>query len=182
MAPAFRVREAGFSMVEAIVAAAVASVLTAVFAMTFSTSSGNWGWSTVALKAHEDHRRNLDAIATALRGAAASSLTGFDASGTSTKPSFRCVTGINAGGLVLDAPSEISWRACAESVEGVTSPGELILTHGAEQRVIARRVPAGGFRATLLGSTLRITLTTYSSGTRKRLAMLTGDTSLALRN
>jgi hypothetical protein len=89
---------------------------------------------------------------------------------------------MKAGAPILDAPRQISWRARSESVEGVAKPGELVVTSGGQQTVIARRVPAGGFRATLLGSTLRITLTTYSSGTNDRLAMLTGDTSLALRN
>jgi prepilin-type N-terminal cleavage/methylation domain-containing protein len=176
MAPGCREREAGFSLVEVSVAIGLAGILTVVFAMTLSTAAGNSGWSNVALKVHEEHRRNLDSIATAMRGAAASSLMGFDASGTSSAPSYQCVTGMKAGAPILDAPRQISWRARSESVEGVAKPGELVVTSGGQQTVIARRVPAGGFRATLLGSTLRITLTTYSSGTNDRLAMLTGDT------
>jgi hypothetical protein len=60
--------------------------------------------------------------------------------------------------------------------------GELVLVQGAARAVVARHVPAGGFRATLLGNTLRITLTTFSAGSNHQLSLLTGDTSLTLRN
>jgi type II secretory pathway pseudopilin PulG len=175
-------REAGFTLLEVTIATGIGGLLTLVFATTFATSSGLWGRSTVSLRVHEEHRRNLDALANAFRGAAASSLSGFDANNNATEPSWQCVIGIDENGLVLDEVRSISWRATSEQVEGVESPGELVLTQGVTQRVVARRVPEGGFRATLLGNMLRFSVTTYSTGTNHQLSLLTGDNALKLRN
>jgi hypothetical protein len=175
-------REAGSTLLEVIVAAGLGTTLTLVFGTTFATSAGLWGRSSVALRVCEEHRRNLDSVANAFRGAALSTLAGFDANGNSTAPTWQCVTGIDANGLMLDETHEISWRADAEKVFGVDRPGELVLVQGAAHAVVARHVPAGGFHATLLGNTLRITLTTFSAGSNHQLSLLTGDTSLTLRN
>jgi hypothetical protein len=175
-------REAGSTLLELIIATGLGTMLTLVFGTTFATSAGLWGRSTLALRVYEEHRRNLDAVGNTFRGAALSTLSGFDANNNSTAPVWQCVTGIDASGLVLDTARQIAWRASAEKVSGVASPGELVLTQGPAKTVIARHVPSGGFRATLLGNTLRITLTTYSAGTNHQLSQLTGDTSLTLRN
>ena len=178
-----RDRQAGFTLLELTIAAALGAAVTAAFATTFATSSGLWGRSTVSLRVYEEHRRNLDAVANAFRGAVTSSLSGFDANNSSTAPVCQLVVGADdKGNLVLDEPRQITWRATAERAEGVDKPGELILTQAGQKTVIARRVPAGGFRAALLGSTLRFTVTTYSTGSNHQLSMLTGDTSLTLRN
>lgn len=178
-----RDREGGFTLVELTVAVALGATVTAAFATTFATSSGLWGRSTVTLRVHEEHRRNLDAVANAFRGAVTSTLSGFDVNNNSTAPVCQFVVGVDdKGNLAFDEPRQISWRATAEQVEGVDKPGELILTQGGAQTVIARRVPAGGFHAALLGNTLRFTVTTYSTGSNHQLSLLTGDTSLTLRN
>ena len=174
--------EAGFTMVEVIIATGVASLLMAVFASTFATSAGVSGWSTVSLQAHEEHRRNLDAVANAFRGAATTTLAGFDANGNSTAPTFQCVTGIDETGLVLDSQRSLAWRASTRHPFGVSNPGEVVATQNGATTVLARNVPAGGFRVTLLGRTLRISITTYCAGTEHRLATISGDTSLTLRN
>jgi hypothetical protein len=175
-------REAGSTLLELIIATGLGTMLTLVFGTTFATSAGLWGRSTVALKVYEEHRRNLDAVGNVFRAAALSTLSGFDANNNSTAPVWQCVTGIDVNGVLLDAPHQLTWRASAEKVFGVASPGELVVTQGAAKTVVARHVPAGGFRATLLGNTLRITLTTFSAGVNHQLSQLTGDTSLTLRN
>ena len=180
---AHRPSESGFSLVELILASSLAAMLAAGLAATFSTSSGLSHQSTTTLRVHEEHRRNLDAVANAMRGAVTTSLLGFDVNGNATEPSFQSVTGIeDDGSLTLDAARQITWRSNGETVPGVSQPGDLIVTQGGEQSVLARRVLANTFQVTRLGGTLRIQLTTYCLGPRRILELLAGQTSLTLRN
>ena len=173
----------GFSLIELILASSLVAMLTAVLAATFTTSSGLSNQSTTTLRVHEDHRRNLDAIANALRGAATASVTGFDVNGNATQPTFQNVIGIEDDGtLTLDSACQITWRKNGETVPGVSQPGELIVTQGGQKSVLARRVPSGSFQVTRLGGTLRIQLTTYCLGPRRTLETVAGQTSVTLRN
>lgn len=174
--------ESGFSLLELIVASGLAAMLTAALAATFSTSSGLSNRSSTVLRVNEEHRRNLDAVADAMRGAAASTLGGFDAGGNATEPTFQCVAGCDGSGLVLDETCRIWWRPSTIAVTGVEQPGDLVMTQGTVEAVVARRVPAGGFRVSRLGSSLRISMTTFSPGPNQLLETLSGQTSLTLRN
>jgi type II secretory pathway pseudopilin PulG len=174
--------EAGFSLLEVSVAMVLTTWLAAVLMGTFQRSTGLANRSTTVLQANEEQRRNLEAIATAMRGAATASLSGFDVTGTATSPTFQNVTGIDDKGLILDVPSTISWRQTTAPVPGVAKPGELVLTRGAQQTVVARRVPFGGFKVVRLGLTLRIDMTTYFAGPNHTLQTVSGQTSLTLRN
>lgn len=177
-----RYTQAGFSLLELIVAMALATMAMIVLVSVFATSSRLADRSTTVSSSHEEHRRNLDAVAGALRDAVASTLGGFDSGGTATEPSFQRVATIDEEGLVLEDPSKISWRPTPEKVVGIAQPGELVLTQGTSRSVIARRVPADGFQVTRLGKTLRISITTYSSGPNHMVETVSIPTSLTLRN
>jgi type II secretory pathway pseudopilin PulG len=177
-----RYPEAGFSLFELIVAMGLATTLAAVIVASFVTSHGLANRSTTVLQAHEDYRFNLEAVAGVMRDAVYSTLSNFDEDGTTAEPSFQRAVGIDENGLVLEDTSVISWRATAEKVAGVDQPGELVLTRGSEQTVLARRVPAGGFRVARLGRMLRIEMTTYRGGPDHMLETISGQTSLLVRN
>jgi len=174
--------EAGFSLVELAVAMGLATTLLAVLASVFTTSSDASHRSTTVLRLHEEHRRNLDSVANTLRGAVASTLGGFSIDGTATEPSFQRVTGVDEKGLVFGLVNRISWRPTTERVPGIERPGEVIVTEGGRSSIIARHVPAEGFRVARLGQTLRISITTYCSGPKHMLETISGQTSVTLRN
>lgn len=177
-----RSAESGFSLLEVVVAMVLTAALAAVLVGTFGTCSGLSNRSTTKMQAHEEHRRNLEVLACAMRGAAARTLSGFDADWTTNEPAFQRVAGIDENGLVFEDPCKISWRATAEKVIGIDRPGELILSQGTRQTVLARRVPAESFQVTRLGRMLRIDLETYRAGPEHMLETISGHTCLTLRN
>lgn len=174
--------ESGFSLVETMVASGLVLGLAMVIGSVFAATAGVCRQSKVVLQANEDQRRNLDALANLLRAAASDTFSGFSANGTSAAPSFQCVTGADAAGRTLDATQVVTWRANGDNVPGLTNPGELVVTKGGVATVIARRVPGDGFLVTLLGSTLKIELTTYAYGSDRRVATVSGEVAIALRN
>jgi prepilin-type N-terminal cleavage/methylation domain-containing protein len=175
----------GFSLLELLVATSLFATLMASLVAVYHTTQGFSARSAVVLKANEEKQRDLDVIADVLRGAASASLTGFDAGGVATAPSFQLVTGADAAGRILGPVETIDWRAAATPVGGVGNPGELTLTQGGVTTTLAARVPRNGFVVRRSGNTLRITLTTYyaaSSEAERAVATVTGDVSVALRN
>src|SRR5688572_27649469 len=164
---AVRRRPRGFTMIEVAVTLAVLGMSLAAFARAFATGAGLATTSRAALFAHDDARRSLDAISSVLRGAHFLSLGGFDELGVATAPVFQRAIGTDPDGIVLDAPEVLSWRAVAP-LDGIASPGEVVLTKNGTSTVIAPRVPSGGFRVVLSGNTLRIALTTYSSTSQRQ--------------
>src|SRR5262245_19544916 len=99
-----RTTQRGYTFVEAVVVTAIFLTSVAAFGRAFANSEGVAKQSRVSLRATEELRRNLDAVANCLRGASAASLTGFGAGSTSTAPCFRCATGADSSGVAtLDA-------------------------------------------------------------------------------
>lgn len=171
----------GFTLFEITIGFTLFTGLIALLGSVYASSDGLARQCMATMSAHEEHRRNLDALANLCRAAATDKFTGFDASNTSTAPSFQCVTGVDAGGRVLGPVQTISWRANKDAVRGVTT-GELVVTVNSVATVIARHVRGGSFRATLMGNTLRLTLTTYDAVSSEKPAMVSGEVSIALRN
>lgn len=177
-----RRRQAGYTFIEMMVATAIFAGLFAAFARAFTTSQALSSDSTALVKASEELRRNLDAIANCWRGAAYASLTGFAADGTSTTPTFQCVSGGDAGGKVLAAAQQMKWQSSATPVKGIASPGDVVTIQGGVTKLVAARVPSGGFKAILSGSTLKIQLTTYYATSLGKTASVSGECSVSLRN
>jgi hypothetical protein len=170
----------GTSLVEVVISTVVfLSILTA-FVAVHKTTRDFTDRTYAEMRVNEEQQRNLVAIANVLRGASAGSLSGFDASGVSTHPSFQAVTGADTAGPILGPVQSIAWRAPA--VPGGGDPGELALDVGGVQVTLASRVPSGGFVVTRSGNTLRVTLTTRYSTAEQTLASVTGDVSVSLRN
>jgi type II secretory pathway pseudopilin PulG len=177
-----RRRQAGFTLLEAMIAISFVLMMMTGFGHVFARSNGVADQSYSTVRAHEEHDRNLRAVADILRCASWDSVGGFAADGTSTAPWFCRVIGSDAKGRVMDAPETLSWRAVSKTVHGVTNPGELVVTKNGESTVVASRVPQGGFVVRQNGNTLRVTLTTYYSASNRIVTSVSGDVSVSLRN
>ena len=178
-------RQNGSTLVEAVFVTALFVSLMASFISVYATTSSFSARSSVQMRANEEHQRNLDAIANLLRGAAISSLAGFDAGGTSTAPTFQVVTGADAtGARVLGPAQTLGWRTTGGNVHGVQNPGEVTLTVNGVTTALASRIPKGGFLVTRSANTLRITLSTFytMSDAEQTAATVSGDVSVSLRN
>jgi hypothetical protein len=150
-----------------------------------STTTSLASESRVQARAHEELRRNLDALSNALRGASYDSLGGFDKDGVATAPVFQRASGYDTTGVTLDSAQTLQWRSTStrESVEGVSAPGELVLVQDGVTTTLAKSVPAGGFEATLVGNRLKVRLTTYcTGGSTGCTASVSGETTVSLRN
>jgi len=175
-----RRRPSGTSLVEVVISTVVFLTILSAFVAVHRTTRSFTDRTYAEMRVNEEQQRNLVAIANVLRGASASSLSGFDAGGVSTHPSFQAVTGADAAGPILGPVQSILWRAPAAT--GGSDPGELALDVGGVQVTLASRVPSGGFVVTHTGNTLRVTLTTRYSTSEQTTASVTGDVSVSLRN
>jgi prepilin-type N-terminal cleavage/methylation domain-containing protein len=173
--------QAGYTFLEMMVVVAAASLLYLLFVETLSSSSSLARTSRADLQANDDARRSLDVLANTLRGAAWTSLDGFDADDVATQPSFQRVAGSDANGAVLDVVETLRWRATA-SVDGIVGAGEVVLEKAGAVTVLAPRVPGGGFRVERSGNTLRIFLTTYASTSQRVVTQAAAEALVALRN
>jgi hypothetical protein len=170
-------------MVEVVVMAVIMGGAFAVFGEVFTTSDGLVREARANLRAHEDLRRNLEAIANTLRGVDLDTLGGFDEEGVATTPSFRRVIGADASGRLYDSTETLQWEAVSHAVNGVSHPGRIVGVKDGVSTLLADRVPMGGFRVTLQGNALLISLSTYASTSDPRVVTVTGDTAVvSLRN
>ena len=175
-----RRRRSGTSLVEVVISTVVFLTILTAFVAVHKTTRDFTDRTYAEMRANEEQQRNLVAIANVLRGASASSLGGFDASGVSTHPSFQAVTGADSVGPILGPVQSIAWRM--PPVTGAGDPGELALDVGDVQVTLASHVPSSGFVVTRTGNTLRVTLTTRYSTSEQTTASVTGDVSVSLRN
>jgi prepilin-type N-terminal cleavage/methylation domain-containing protein len=174
--------QAGFTFFEVAVVMAILGAALAVFGNVFSTSEALAEESRATLRAHEDLRRNLEAVANVVRGADIDTLGGIDAQGTSTQPTFQRVTGADMIGRTYDAVETISWVPHTQGIDGITNPGRVVHVKSGVTTLLADRVPKDGFWVTLDGTTLVIHLTTYSSTSARRTATVSGKTAVSFRN
>jgi type II secretory pathway pseudopilin PulG len=175
-------RPSGFSLVEVVVATVMFASLMGTFVAVHETTRDFTSRTYAELRANEEQQRNLAAIANLLRGAAASSLTGFDVSGVATAPSFQAVTGADAAGRILGPVQSLAWRAATTGHVAIANAGEIAVDVGGVKVTIASAVPKGGFVVTRSANTLRVTLTTSFSTSDRTIATVTGDVSVSLRN
>jgi type II secretory pathway component PulJ len=180
-----RRRQSGSSLVEVALAMAFFIALLASFFAVHGSTQSMANRTSALLRAEGDAERDLSLIANLLRGAAFSSLGGFDAAGNSTAPTFQEVTGVDAAGVrVLGPVQTLAWRAAANPVDGIANPGEVTLTQNGVTRTLASRVPLGGFRVTRTANSLRVTVTTYCTmnDPGRTAATVAGNISVSLRN
>jgi hypothetical protein len=148
------------------------------------TSTALQAQSRAALMAGDDERRSLDAITSELRAANYLSISGFDpSSGIATSLTYQRVLGVNADGTVrLDDPETMAWRPGARPYDGVTNPGEVAITKNGTTTVIAPRVAQNGFSCTLVGNTLRVSLTTFSVTSQRKVSYCACTNYVSVRN
>jgi hypothetical protein len=78
--------------------------------------------------------------------------------------------------------AELRWLPASGDLDGVEQPGAVFLITPSGQRLIADRVPAGGFRIRQQGNTLVIHLTTYYTTRARRTVLTSGHTAVSMRN
>jgi hypothetical protein len=172
----------GFTLIELALGGAItAFLLTGVAGLLVSTN-GVAQRSHANLSASLTNRRSLERLADLMRGAATTSLAGFNAAGVATAPVFQIVTGLNAGNPVLSLPYTLQWQAVVASTPGITNPGEIVKIQGGVSTRIAANVPAGGFSVTQLGTSVRIHLSTYALMADGETALVSDDAMVCLRN
>jgi hypothetical protein len=177
-----RASQHGYTFVEIAVVAAIMAIGFAAFGQVFGSSDGLVDGSRSHLRAHEDLRRNLEAVANALRGADIDTLGGFDPDGRATVPTFQRVTGADALGRTYDPVEELRWEGVDRKVNGIESPGRVVRIQDGVETLVADRVPKDGFAVTLEGNTLVVQLSTYASTADRRIVTVTGSTAISLRN
>jgi type II secretory pathway pseudopilin PulG len=176
-------RESGFTLIEAVVSVAIFLLLVTSFASAFATTDGLSSEARVAMRANEEHRKNLEAGANLLRGADLGSLSGFAADGTTSALSFQSVQGVDTAGTPILGPvQEIKWRSTTAKVTGIAKPGEVVIVTGGTTVQVMRNVPEGGFVVRQQGSTLKVALQTYYATSRGRTATVSGESSVTARN
>jgi type II secretory pathway pseudopilin PulG len=120
----------GFTLFEITIGFALFTGLIALLGSVYASSDGLARQCMATMSANEEHRRNLDALANLCRAAPTNKFSGFDAANTSTAPSFQCVTGVNAAGLVFGPVQTLSWRANQDKATGVATGESSITTTG----------------------------------------------------
>ena len=146
-----------------------------------SATSGLANRSHVGLSANQTNRRTLETLSDVIRPAASSTLSGFDAHGVATAPQFQPVTGAVAGMRQLGPVTRVEWRATAP-VQGIANAGELVVVRSGVAKRVPGIVPSGGFTVTLAGSALHIHVQTAAVTTSGATTLVSGDTSVTLRN
>ena len=117
-----------------------------------------------------------------LRGADLSTLSGLDSDWSSDNPSFARVIGADMSNRLYGPTEELRWIASTREADGVEHPGAVWLVSATGQRLMADRVPQGGFEVRLDGSTLVVTLTTYYTTRDQTTVLAEGNTAITLRN
>ncbi len=183
--------QAGFTFFEIAVATAIFAAFTAAFATAVGSSNELAASYRANQRAAEESRKDLEAVANALRDAAVSSLEGFEEGEEgeegegelrATAPWYRVVVGSLEGAPVLSERRQLIWRATSAPVAGVASPGEVVCVDGADARVVCPRVPRDGFVVEQQGRTLLVTLSTFVTTSQSKTAVGKRQISVALRN
>ena len=174
----------GYTLIETAMTVAIFGLLIAGFGRTLVTSSALSAQSRGALMAGDDERRSLDAITSQLRDARYLSISGFDpASGIATSLTYQRALGVNPDGtLRLDTPETMAWRPGTRPYDGVTNPGEVAITKDGTSTVVAPRVAQNGFTCTLVGNTLRVSLTTFSATSQRKVSYCACTNYVSVRN
>lgn len=133
-------------------------------------------------RAEAAHRKNLVAIGRVLRGIDVGSLAGFDATGKAAQPSFARVMGADETDYTYAPDEKLVWRASPVAVDGVTAPGAVYVEQGGMRRLVADRVPAGGFWLRRDGRNLEIHLTTYYVTSTSKVVLRSSETVVSVRN
>ena len=175
-------KRAGYTLLEMAIVLALTPLLVGAMSRLFGSSDGLVQKSRAELRAHEELRRNLEALANVVRGGDIDSIEGFDATGWATAPAFHRVVGADATGRLTDGEERLAWVATPGTVDEVAHPGVVLHIRSGTSTIVARNVPQGGFRVRLAGGTLLIRLTTFYVTSSRELAHVVGETAVALRN
>jgi len=176
-----RTARSGFTLLEVVLAATLMAAFLLGFGRVFASSEDLAKDSRLCLRAQEDLRRNLEAVANVLRDVEFETLDGFDLAGVATAPSFARVTGADAFGRTYDSREAIAWRPVPGPVPGVAQPGRLVHVRGGRETLLANRVPAQGFRVEMREGTLVIRISTYYAADNAS-TVVHGATGVAVRN
>jgi prepilin-type N-terminal cleavage/methylation domain-containing protein len=174
-------RQRGFTMIEMMIVVSLLGLSLATITGVFKTSSNLASDSRATLRVHEEHRRNLECIATKLRAGKLDTFTNF-VGGSSTNPFFECVVGVDQDGLLTAGPEELLWAQAPQPVDNVGIVGTVRHKCATGSTLVADRVPKDGFSVRMDGDNVIVRLTTYYTTSEGKTALLTGETAVFVRN
>ena len=180
--PGSRSGRRGYTLIEVLLAAAFLPILVTAVAKIVSSSGGLAEGSRAEMHAHEELRKNLESVANVFRTADIETLDGFDANGIATAPTFARVVGADEDGRIYDGSERLLWVSVPDDVCGIEHPGVVVHRKGGKDEVVARHVPLGGFRMELEAGTVVIRMSSYYLTSSSKLAQVSAETSVALRN
>ena len=180
--PSARSLSRGYTLVEVLLAAAFIPILITAVAKVVSSSGGLAEESRAELHAHEELRKNLESVANVIRTVDIETLDGFDSNDIATAPTFARVVGADQDGRLYDGGEQLLWVAVPDEVRGVPRPGVIVHRKGGTDQVVARHVPLGGFQLELEAGTVVIRMSSYYLTSSSKLAQVSAETSVALRN
>lgn len=171
----------GYTLIEMLIVVAIAAIgLTAAVTL-FGSADSMIHQSHAHLRAAARHRANLAALAGVLRSAEGSTLEGFGG-GVATTPAFDTIVGYENGARLRGGTTKLEWRPASTPVDDVDYPGHVHLVDSFGDRVIAEDVPLNGFLVRQEGRTLVVQLTTYYATSTRKVAHMTSETSVSMRN
>ena len=173
----------GFTFVETMIVLAITSVLLVGAIGAFAGGRNHAIDGRVRTRAESELRSSLVSLVNFMRPADINHLNGFDGAGVATAPSILRVSGADHIGRTHEPEVTIEWRPDSRPVNGIAHPGAVYaVTTGGTARLLAKRVPQGGFQVRQQGANLVILLTTYYSVNRSDVIQVTDRAVIALRN
>ncbi len=174
--------QAGFTLYEVTVVIALMALAGTAVAQLFKGNTELVNDTRALQRAEAAHRRNLGALTRVLRGIDIQTLAGFDSQGMASSPSFGRVTGADLDDFTYRGDEKLSWKASPVAVDGVVKPGAVYLVRDGASRLVADRIPAGGFFVRQQGQSLVIHLTTFFATGAGRVVSRSSESVVSIRN
>ena len=172
----------GFTVLELAVAVGALSFVVVVVGSFLTSSHAVVSETTVGIRVTSELRRGLEAVTNVIREIDIDTLSGFDAERHSENPTFRRVVGADLDERLYGEVEELRWIPSPHAVGGVEQPGAVFLVTSAGQKLLADRVPRGGFQLRQDGTTIAVFLTTYWATGGGRAELTSGKTAIRMRN
>lgn len=170
-------------MYELVIAVALAALAATSLSSVLGTNMSMIDETRAHQRAEAAHRKNLVALGRVIRGIDVDSLGNLDGNGRSGDPTFARVTGADLDDFTYAPPEQLVWASSPVAVDGVVNPGGVYLDQGGgSRRLIADRVPSGGFWLRREDQSVVIHLTSYYVTSTSKLVYRTSETVIAVRN
>lgn len=161
MRPNTEAHQRGYTLIELAVVVTLMAMVGSVFMRNYIRADDFADHQRADMRNLVEQQRSLRTLEAVLQAIDIDTLSGFDSTGRAASIEFRRWIHVPASGIALGPVERIEWRAGGDAAGDVKSPGRVFLVSGTEDRLVADRVPAGGFGLRMDGRTLLVDLETY---------------------